>query len=577
MSTETPDPKQTGGPPGKGPGTGDSRGVLPWLKQKLSRGFGLSCCLGTTALIVIVGLLALELIGAVYFKGRVPFVGLGKEPSGVILVGTPKVYTRERLINARLRQREWLEEQFKLTRFADPKEAERKAFQYLYFHSSKAVDRQLSLEAVLGADGMAEQENGQKQTARGQGNKPTGAENEAATAAEAEIGAVEFGLPTQLQYEVLSAFRHQVEHEWLKTQLDDRHDIEGNTIYQLALDVSLLVPPGEKDDWLNKVAIVHMAAKEPVLENGEAKWKILQNEDLRLYELWLDWREHLEPLVNGAARSRHTSLFGGLEPQGSLEEARLIDFLERSLAADPYALALLELFFKAKPLEEISGGALGLGLATSQDPAAGQRALAKYQAWFQAHDQFRRASEQTARRVGVLRQFCGYPGSGSGRGPSPLHRACLELNALSALPAGPPAGQGEQTASGLGAAAPAGQPIETSGPPEDFSYDFNLAPIGETWWPVLVEINRVCASQSGGAATTADPSQRQLLAELCGSPPEQLRDRLAPLLKLLQARNIAWDRFPGAEARDRLFPFTSSEVVELPLAMKPSAFRTLLV
>ncbi len=85
----------------------------------------------------------------------------------------------------------------------------------------------------------------------------------------------------------MSNFRDEVRAEIMRTQLDDRHDIEGNTLYRLIFDTTVL--PGDNTEaW----AIVHVRLKPDE--------SFLREEESLGDELFEDWHVYVERIVNNA-------------------------------------------------------------------------------------------------------------------------------------------------------------------------------------------------------------------------------------------------------------------------------------
>ena len=131
---------------------------------------------------------------------------------GKIYVDTPEVYSRERLVNDRFEQDAWLRRKLS----EEPKQG---------VQASSTVSRQSSGSLVISA---------------GRDSKP-------AAAADGAKGNAD--MPTELkqsedtpieQFHDALTYREEVRNELLENQLDDRHDIAGNTLYRLKFDVSVI-------------------------------------------------------------------------------------------------------------------------------------------------------------------------------------------------------------------------------------------------------------------------------------------------------------------------------------------------
>ncbi len=143
-------------------------------------------------------------------------------PSGLIVVDSPQIFTRERLVNDRFTEERWLAAQLDRTdslldegRFARP-----------YLWMQEAVTRSM-------------------------GGKPEG---NSTTDMEVE----ESDRPAPIwEYEDAMAYRNRIRYAKIATQLDDAHDIDSNTLYRMNFSISVLP---DRDE--HAVAVVRIAIKE---------------------------------------------------------------------------------------------------------------------------------------------------------------------------------------------------------------------------------------------------------------------------------------------------------------------------
>lgn len=126
---------------------------------------------------------------------------------GKIYVDTPEVYTRERLVNDRFQQDAWLREKL----------------------------REVPTQGLQGGIGISSQTSTSLSLAVGE--TPESAPKEELEKAdplkEIEDAPVE-------QFRDAMAYREEVRNEILENQLDDRHDIAGNTLYRLKFDTTIV-------------------------------------------------------------------------------------------------------------------------------------------------------------------------------------------------------------------------------------------------------------------------------------------------------------------------------------------------
>lgn len=201
------DAPQTGGA-----GDGDTpaskgRHLLPWLGSGLKK--------------LVPGVFAIAVIGVSYaaYQGNIfqwpghlaKFMTAGRaalsEPAlpGVLSIEPPQLYTRERLVNDRFRQANWLEQQLARTKndeltIAVAREKRSQAF-----------------EALLSATGQPPSD-------------------DALTAGEGDSVATS----TLQRLTAVGKIRQQLRTDLMDTLLDDGHDLEGNTLYRLNFDAVVM-------------------------------------------------------------------------------------------------------------------------------------------------------------------------------------------------------------------------------------------------------------------------------------------------------------------------------------------------
>ena len=123
---------------------------------------------------------------------------------GVLSIEPPQLYTRERLVNDRFRQANWLEQQLAKTK-TDP--------------ASASVSRERRVQSIQGVLNGATLE----------------ADNQAATAQAEPLGAS----PLQ-ELSAIDKMRLRLRTDLMDTLLDDGHDLEGNTLYRLNFDAVVM-------------------------------------------------------------------------------------------------------------------------------------------------------------------------------------------------------------------------------------------------------------------------------------------------------------------------------------------------
>jgi hypothetical protein len=169
---------------------------------------------------------------------------------GLIFVDTPEVYTRERLVNDRFEQDAWLRRQLAAS--------ENKKFgsQVLRMASSFAASQMVG--AVDGNVGVAEQ----KDDATAKESNKDGKDREASESEPQEHSGPEDASVDASPVDVFRdtlAFREEIRNEIIENQLDDRHDLFGNTLYRFKFDVTII-----PDFDTSAYAIIEAALSGPV-------------------------------------------------------------------------------------------------------------------------------------------------------------------------------------------------------------------------------------------------------------------------------------------------------------------------
>lgn len=131
---------------------------------------------------------------------------------GKIYVDTPEVYSRERLVNDRFEQDAWLRKKLS----EEPKQG---------VQAGSTASRQSSGSLVISA-GRSINPGAAKDGVNGSVEKPSAMQLSEDTPIE--------------QFHDALTYREEVRNELLENQLDDRHDIAGNTLYRLKFDVSVI-------------------------------------------------------------------------------------------------------------------------------------------------------------------------------------------------------------------------------------------------------------------------------------------------------------------------------------------------
>jgi len=183
-------------------------------------------------------------------------------PDGLILVDSPQIFTRERLVNDRFTEERWLANQ--LERTDELLEGRRFARPYMWVQEivSRAVGGETAAEATAA---MPEKEE----------ERP------------APIW----------EYEDAMAYRNRIRYAKIATQLDDAHDIDSNTLYRMNFSISVL-----PDRDLDSIAVVRIKVSE------SSQFMDLE----RFYaQLMSEYVEVLQETVNNVYNDRVTTIEQG--------------------------------------------------------------------------------------------------------------------------------------------------------------------------------------------------------------------------------------------------------------------------
>jgi hypothetical protein len=221
-----------------------------------------------------------------------PMLGIGTRTFGTIYVDSPQVYTRERLVNDRFRQEAWLVLQLNRTdelmddgRF-DGVEGRRISNVTRLLNAAASLDEKQNSEDVLSTVKEATRKDLPSISAA-----PIEAFHDAQT------------------------YREVVRTELMSTQLDDRHDIEGNTLYRLDFDAA--IAPGNNT---TAAAVVQVTLEE--------EWSP-QN----YMNLYADWHAHLQTEIESAVGYQTLDLLQWGQALDEIDKLVLRESVERQICA----------------------------------------------------------------------------------------------------------------------------------------------------------------------------------------------------------------------------------------------------
>lgn len=221
---------------------------------------------------------------------------------GQIIVSSPTVYTRQRLVNDRLKQVAWLEEQLKAADGYVMSSDKRPEFTMI--DQVRGSTEGISIRGGFGvsAPKVAETESPAQSSANGP------------PADRSDQSGIRVAPTTASLFRAKNSFREELRAEMMETQLDDRHDIQGNTIYRLSFQASVLA--GTRPDAVAGVAIKlsHCPNRKPASPSQDSSPEVSSCSELsaqrrettqKLYEndyqrLYFDWLRHLQKAVTSS-------------------------------------------------------------------------------------------------------------------------------------------------------------------------------------------------------------------------------------------------------------------------------------
>lgn len=175
---------------------------------------------------------------------------------GEIFVDGPQVYTRERLVNDRYQEDSWLNEMLR--------ESRRVSFSYSGARGTEARNRIGMGLGQAPADAAANDRPPSEQTAT---PPMPGAD-----------GLPDISQAPTFRLQALRAYREQIRTLMIENQLDDRHDLRGNSLYRLRFDATIL--PSEGSNLSAEIRITIRPPKDLYGAPARERWR-------DLYKRWL--------------------------------------------------------------------------------------------------------------------------------------------------------------------------------------------------------------------------------------------------------------------------------------------------
>jgi hypothetical protein len=262
----------------QGPAESQGQALPRKVEASLSNRFR-RCFSRLISIVIATGVLG---FGAYLLWGRMENTAVTR---GLILVETPQVYTRERLVNDRFVQEGWLR---------------------------KLLEEEPSFSIVDTVNIVRDQKTliATATPPQSTSDKPTPPSDSNARATEPKLN-----LPPNLHFYMRNAYRELIRSHLIENQLDDRHDIRGTTIYMVKFDTSILPGVNTKSPAVIRAHITQRQHGELsqikrhkpedyvkfFIEKSESFARVSPSEaDRRLadYKLYEDWRQSLRDRLN---------------------------------------------------------------------------------------------------------------------------------------------------------------------------------------------------------------------------------------------------------------------------------------
>ena len=225
--------------------------------------------------------------------------------SGIVEIDSPEIYTRERLVNDRFIQDNWLRRKLGSSPQAR-------------FGPTFSSSTQTSRRAEVGLG---------KEAQGGDPPAQAGSETAEATGSAPDAPDTHDELDPYLQFQLENAYRQMVRSLIIENQLDDRHDLQGNSLYMLKFDASIVPNAGST----SPVAIDLSASSDGGLHlmNRAAVFSALASQDEALSDwrrLYRRWLEHTSVKLNRSKREFELFYADGSASPSPLSRDYYIEF-----------------------------------------------------------------------------------------------------------------------------------------------------------------------------------------------------------------------------------------------------------
>lgn len=188
---------------------------------------------------------------------------------GSIILSSPTIYTRQRLVNDRLSQENWLTNQLALTDEG-------------HIQNFRSIDAATQMINNASIAFHATQNSGLASKSETAPSSVVPSDDNSLKPSTSNPMGKEIATPEQTtldRFLAMSNYRDTVRSQLMQTLLDDRHDISGNTIYRLGFDATVLTGENSGKLALIFVQLTHNPLQAQPLYDHEYK---------KLYDEWVD-------------------------------------------------------------------------------------------------------------------------------------------------------------------------------------------------------------------------------------------------------------------------------------------------
>lgn len=219
--------------------------------------------------LILFGVVVLLVTVAIRHSGSRSAVGSTGTTYGLVLVDSPEIYTRERMVNDRFRQEAWLFEAL-----------DRETTPGVQGQLDSSVELKNIVDIESGSEAADDEDSGMHSPPNGTPEKER-SQSDTSDSQQPRLRPIEV-------FRLQRAYREEVRNAIIENQLDDRHDLNGNTLYRLKFDATV-IPGNDTSAWA-RIRIQ--------LRNTMA------NDENQLRSVYRDWVELLDEQVNRLAQER---------------------------------------------------------------------------------------------------------------------------------------------------------------------------------------------------------------------------------------------------------------------------------